>query len=260
MKDQLDISLIQCSLHWENAHDNLTMFDDLLNQHTSNSSLIILPEMFSTGFSMNPKQLAETMNGKTVNWLKETARKRKSIVTGSLIIEENQHYYNRLIWMQPDGNYGVYDKRHLFSYASEHEHFTCGSKRLIAQVNGWKICTMICYDLRFPVWSRQQKNAEYDVLIYVANWPKRRSEAWNTLIKARAIENQCYVIGVNRTGKDGNEIEYIGDSQIVSPLGEVLFHSQEISTMHSHTLYKKEIESVRTQFPFLSDKDDFMLL
>ena len=260
MKDQLDITLIQCPLHWEDAAANLESMDALIQGHQSKTSLIILPEMFNTGFSMNPKLLAEDMNGVTVNWLKETARKRKSIVAGSVIIKENQNYYNRLIWMQPDGNFGYYDKRHLFSYASEHEYFTPGHKRLIAQINGWKVCTLICYDLRFPVWSRQQSNAEYDVLIYVANWPKRRAMAWNTLLKARAIENQCYVVGVNRSGIDGNDIEYSGDSQIISPLGDVLFQTQEMNIAHSHTLLKKEIESVRTQFPFLSDKDDFMLL
>lgn len=260
MKDQLNITVVQCPLHWENVEENLKMLDGLLEQNIEPASLIVLPEMFSTGFSMNPTVLAESMEGHTVKWLKEKAHKKKSILTGSLIIEENKKYYNRLVWMQPDGNYGVYDKRHLFSYATEDKHFSPGQKRFIAQVNGWKVCTMICYDLRFPVWSRQQQNAEYDIIIYVANWPKRRSEAWNTLLKARAIENQCFVVGVNRSGVDGNNIEYSGDSQIISPLGEILFQTQDECIVHSHTLHKKEIESVRTQFPFLHDKDDFMIL
>lgn len=259
MKDSLNISIVQCPLFWENKYKNLKNIESLLSDHTA-SSLYILPEMFTTGFSMNAPLLAENMDGESVTWMRQQSQKRKAIITGSISIEADYKYYNRLIWMQPDGNIGFYDKRHLFSYAGEHEHFTSGNKRLIAQVNGWKICLLICYDLRFPVWSRMQYSNEYDVLIYVANWPSRRAIAWNTLLKARAIENQCYVIGVNRTGSDGNKIEYQGDSQIISPLGEILFHSNKEVEIHHHTLYKKEIESTRTQFPFLNDKDDFVIL
>lgn len=260
MKDTLDITLVQTPLHWEDPKANLIMFESLINQHNPKSSLIILPEMFTTGFSMNPSYLAEEMDDEAVCWLSAMAKKYKSILIGSLAIKENDKFYNRLVWMQPNGEYGYYDKRHLFSYAGENQHFTQGQKRLITQVNGWRICTLICYDLRFPVWSRQQSNAEFDVLIYVANWPKRRSIAWNTLLRARAIENQCYVVGVNRTGTDGMNIEYIGDSQIISPLGETIFHTQDETKLHTQSLLKKEIESVRTQFPFLSDKDNFLLL
>ena len=260
MKEHLDITLIQSPLLWEDVNGNLALFEDLIHRYVQKPTLIILPEMFTTGFSMNPSQHAEEMNGVSMEWLKAMAAKCKSIITGSLAIKENNAYYNRLVWMQPDGHFGYYDKRHLFSYAGEDKQFTRGEKRFIAQVNGWKICAMICYDLRFPVWSRHQKEQEFDVLIYVANWPQRRSAAWNTLLKARAIENQCYVIGVNRTGVDGMNMEYLGDSQVISPMGEVLFHTQDETCVHSFSLSKKEIESVRTQFPFLNDRDDFVIL
>jgi predicted amidohydrolase len=191
--------------------------------------------------------------------MRRIAMEKKIILTGSFMAEENGKYFNRMVWMQPNGQFGIYDKRHLFSYANEDEHFSAGQKRLITTVNGWRICPLICYDLRFPVWARQSNMDEYDILLYVANWPERRSTAWNTLLKARAIENQAYVIGVNRIGNDGNQIHYIGDSQLISPLGDILFQSNEES-IQTLTLHNKEIESVRTQFSFLKDKDDFVIL
>lgn len=260
MKDKLDVTLVQCPLVWEDHEANRQQLGTLLSKHHTKSSLIVLPEMFTTGFSMKPQPIAEKMDGKSIAWMKEMSIQHNAILTGSLIIEDNEKYYNRLVWMLPNGIMGLYDKRHLFSYAKEDVHFESGAKRLISQVNGWRVCTLICYDLRFPVWSRQQQAGEYDILIYVANWPTKRSLAWNTLLKARAIENQCYVIGVNRTGIDGNEIEYDGNSQVISPLGEVLFQTQKLIDLHTHTFYKTEIESVRTQFPFLADKDNFILL
>lgn len=259
MKSELNITIIQSHLHWEDKQANMTMFEEKINSITSPTHIVVLPEMFTTGFSMNPTLLAEDMLGQTIQWMKRIAIEKKIILTGSFIAEENGHYFNRLIWMQPNGQFGIYDKRHLFSYANEDEHFNAGQKRLITTVNGWRICPLICYDLRFPVWARQSNMDEYDILLYVANWPERRSLAWNTLLKARAIENQAYVIGVNRIGNDGNQIQYSGDSQVISPLGEILFHSNEES-IQTLTLYKKEIESVRTQFSFLKDKDDFVIL
>lgn len=220
--------------------------------------------MFSTGFSMKPEQLAETMDGPTLQWMKNVAATKKVILTGSVIIEENGNYYNRLVWMLPNGQYGYYDKRHLFAYGEEDKHYASGSKRLIASVNGWKVNLMVCYDLRFPVWARQQfdedRNFEYDVLIYVANWPERRNTAWKSLLRARAIENQCYVIGVNRVGNDGSDIYHSGDSTVIDPLGEILYekaHDEDIFTIQ---LNKDQLNSIRKKFQFWRDADDFEIL
>ncbi|MET0298292.1 MAG: nitrilase-related carbon-nitrogen hydrolase, partial [Flavitalea sp.] len=222
-----------------------------------------------------PVKLAETMDGPTVSWMKNMSAAFRIILTGSLIIEENGSYFNRLIWMLPNGQSGYYDKRHLFAYAGEHERFSAGSKRLIASVKGWKINLQVCYDLRFPVWARQSdssmdevgippserdpKQAEYDVLIYVANWPERRNLAWKTLLQARAIENQSYVIGVNRVGNDGNGIYHSGDSMVIDPMGEILFTKAHDEIIHSINLEKSKLEEVRTKLPFLNDGDEFLI-
>ena len=227
--------------------------------------VVILPEMFSTGFSMQPKLLAEKMDGETIEWMKKIATSKKIILTGSLIIEDDGKYYNRLIWMLPNGENGIYDKRHLFAYADEHNHYSQGNKRLIAQVKGWKINLQVCYDLRFPLWARQSpppqkeegRGLEYDVLIYVANWPERRSTAWKTLLQARAIENQCYVVGVNRVGEDGNKINHSGDSMIIDPLGEILYQKANVEDVFTHTLNKEKLNEVREKFPFWKDADTF---
>lgn len=225
------------------------------------AQVVILPEMFSTGFSMKPGLLAETMDGPTVQWMKKTAATNKVIITGSLMIEEAGKYFNRAIWMQPNGQCGWYNKRHLFAYAGEDKHYTAGQQRFIASVNGLKVLLLVCYDLRFPVWSRQQfdtqKQFEYDVLIYIANWPQRRSAAWKTLLQARAIENQCYVIGVNRVGADGNGIHHSGNSMVIDPLGEVLYHKEEAEDLFSIKLEKAKLEAARQQFQFWRDADAF---
>ena len=226
--------------------------------------VVVLPEMFSTGFSMKPEQLAETMDGSTVQWMKNVAAIKKVILTGSVIIEENGNYFNRLVWMLPNGQYGYYDKRHLFAYGEEDKHYASGSKRLIASVNGWKVNLAVCYDLRFPVWARQQFDEEqafeYDVLIYVANWPERRNTAWKSLLRARAIENQCYVIGVNRVGNDGNDIYHSGDSTVIDPLGKILYekaHDEDIFTIQ---LNKDQLNEIREKFQFWRDADEFEIL
>lgn len=226
------------------------------------TEIIVLPEMFSTGFSMKPETLAEEMNGATLEWMKQLAGERKVILTGSLIIKEKDNFYNRLIWMLPNGEYGTYDKRHLFAYGDEHNHYSPGNKRLIASVKGWKINLQVCYDLRFPVWVRQQINEtpEYDVIVYVANWPERRITAWKTLLQARAIENQCYVIGVNRVGHDGNHIYHSGDSMVIDPLGELLYHKKDEEDIFTITIQKDKLEEVRNRFPFWRDADDFNIL
>jgi predicted amidohydrolase len=256
----LNVCIIQSSLHWENHQANLNMFEEKIEQIKAGTELVVLPEMFTTGFSMNPTQLAEDMNGQTVEWMKRIATEKRIILTGSIIIKENDQFYNRLIWMLPNGEFGMYDKHHLFSYAEEDKHFSAGNKRLITSVKGIKINTQICYDLRFPVWSRLAAENEYDVLLYVANWPERRNHAWTTLLQARAIENQCYVIACNCVGKDGNEINYSGNSCIINPLGEILVSKEYEEDFLYYSIQKSDIEIVRSQFPFAKDKDNFTIL
>ncbi len=263
----LTITLVQTILHWENKAANRQMLEEKINGLKDHTELVILPEMFTTGFSMNPDKLAETMEGETMQWMQRLSREKKIILTGSIIAQNDTggepDYYNRLIWMLPNGQYGMYDKRHCFAYAGEDEHFASGNRRLIASVKGWKINLLICYDLRFPVWARQQSRdgeAEYDLLVYVANWPERRCHAWKTLLQARAIENQCYVVGVNRVGTDGNDIYYSGDSMVIDPLGEVLYTKSGEEDIFTITLDKEHLQSVRERFPFLRDADEFRLL
>jgi len=256
----LIITGIQSSLHWEDKEANLQMLEEKIFSISQPTEIVVLPEMFSTGFSMQPKKLAETMDGETVEWMKRIAAKKKIILTGSVIIEEDRNFYNRLVWVLPNGQIGYYDKRHLFAYGDEDQHYTAGKKRLIASVKGWKINLMVCYDLRFPVWSRQQGDFEYDVLIYVANWPEKRVYAWTTLLRARAIENQSYVIGVNRTGDDGNKIPYTGESMAVDPMGEILYHKNDEEDVFTVTLDKSHLEKTREKFPFWKDADRFKII
>lgn len=268
MMHTLAVTLIQSTLHWEDKAANLSMFTNKIRSINEKTHIIILPEMFSTGFTMNAETFAETMDGNSFDWMQRTAKEKRAVITGSVIIKENNFYYNRLIWMLPNGEYGYYDKRHLFAYAGEDKHYSSGNKRLITSVGGWKINVQVCYDLRFPVWARQQVNLkdeemltpEYDVLIYVANWPERRNHAWKTLLQSRAIENQCYVIGVNRVGNDGNNIYHSGDSMVVNPIGEILYqkaHEQDIFTVE---LRKDMLEETRLKFPFWKDADIFTII
>jgi predicted amidohydrolase len=215
---------------------------------------------------MNTTVLAETMEGSTIEWMKQVSSANRVILAGSLMIEEDGKYYNRLIWMLPNGEMGYYNKRHLFGYSHEDRYYQAGEKRLICSVKGWKINLQVCYDLRFPVWARQaghtngkEYEPEYDVLLYVANWPERRSHAWKTLLCARAIENQCYVIGVNRVGKDGNDIYYSGNSLVIDPLGEVLYHMADEEDIFTITLERERLDEVRNKFPFLKDGDAFQV-
>jgi omega-amidase len=275
----LTITTIQSNLFWEDKAANLQMFEQKIKSITGKTEIIILPEMFSTGFSMQPKLFAETMSGETMEWMTRLSNENGIVLTGSIIIEEEGNYYNRLIWMLPNGQFGYYDKRHLFAYAEEDKFYSRGNKRLIASVKGWKINLQVCYDLRFPVWARQKVNristpldaiqtpfdsaqdyAEYDVLIYVANWPERRSHAWKTLLCARAIENQCYVVGVNRVGDDGKNIHYSGNSLVIDPMGQVLYHMADEEDINTIILTKEKLEEVRNKFPFLNDADEFTIL
>lgn len=256
----LRITIVQSHLHWEDATANRAMFAEKLNQ-ISDTHIILLPETFTTGFSMHPHKLAEHTNGKTTGWMKQIAAEKKAVIAGSALVEDAGKYYNRLLWVQPGGKVLKYDKRHLFSLTGEEKVMTPGAERLIVQHNEWKICPLICYDLRFPTWSRnrlmQNGEALYDVLVYVANWPERRSYAWKQLLVARAIENQCYVVGVNRVGNDGNDIYHSGDSLVIDPLGQVLFHAADKEVVHTLSLDLNLLKSVRTQFSFLKDADDF---
>lgn len=256
----LTISLIQSNLHWEDKSANLKMFEEKIFSIKEATEIIVLPEMFSTGFSMQPELFAETMDGTTVQWMKNIAQKKRAIITGSIIIQEEDAFYNRLIWMLPNGQSGYYDKRHLFCYAGEDKHYASGNKRLIASVKGWKINLQVCYDLRFPVWARQSAPQEYDLLLYVANWPERRNHAWKTLLQARAIENQCYVVGVNRVGNDGNNIYHSGDSMVIDALGNSLFHEADNEIIHTITLNKEALTNVRERFPFWKDADVFHII
>ncbi len=257
--NKLAITIIQTQLHWENKEANIAMFERKIKAINEKTEVVILPEMFTTGFSMNPRNLAEKMDGDTMKWMKKIAAEKKIILTGSIIAEEDGRYYNRLIWMLPNGEYGIYDKRHLFAYADEQRFYTPGRKRLIASVNGWKLNMLICYDLRFPVWARQSGSLqpEYDVLIYVANWPEKRSLAWKTLLQARAVENQCYVVGVNRVGEDGNGIYYAGDSIIISPTGEIEYQELNEEDVFTFTMEKEKLREVRERYPFWKDADLF---
>ncbi|MFP5041188.1 nitrilase family protein [Parasediminibacterium sp. JCM 36343] len=262
----LTFTLIQTNIIWEDIAANLSMLEGKINTIAEKTEVIVLPEMFSTGFSMAPGMVAETMEGTAVQWMKRMAAQKNTIITGSLAIEDKGKYFNRLVWMLPNGQYGYYDKRHLFAYAGEDKVYTPGSKRLIAQAKGWKINLQVCYDLRFPVWARQQKitaeegsEAEYDILLYVANWPEKRAHAWKTLLAARAIENQCFVIGVNRVGNDGNGIYHCGDSMVVSPLGEVLYTKTNEDDVFTIILNKEILHNTRVQLPFLKDADTFVI-
>ncbi len=266
--NSLTVSIIQADLIWEDKNANLKMLEEKIDVLPF-TELVVLPEMFSTGFSMRPEALAETMDGDSVQWMKRVATQKKIILTGSLIIEDNGVYFNRMIWMLPTGASGFYDKRHLFGYAGENQHYASGSKRLIASVKGWKINLLVCYDLRFPIWSRhsnhpskeeKDNSAEYDMLIYVANWPEKRAHAWRTLLQARAIENQCYVIGVNRVGVDGNNHKYLGDSMVVDPLGEPIVHLKNDVASETFTLEKENVDTIRQKLPFLKDGDKFIIM
>jgi omega-amidase len=271
----LTITTIQTNLHWEDKAANLKMLEEKIMGIKEKTEIVVLPEMFNTGFTMQPEKLAETMEGETVAWMKRVAMEKRVVLVGSVAVKTEERtetglsertetvssYTNRLIWMLPNGQCGYYDKRHLFAFAGEDQHYTAGNKRLIASVKGWKINLQVCYDLRFPVWARQSSSElpEYDLMIYVANWPERRSHAWKTLLQARAIENQSYVVGVNRVGNDGNNIYHSGDSMIVDPLGEVLYTKKDEEDIHTITIDKAQLDTVREKLPFLKDGDGFSI-
>lgn len=258
VKEILKISVFQFDLIWEVAGANRAKVDQLLGLMPAGTDIVFLPEMFSTGFTMNVSQAAETMSGETIEWMKQQSQKHRVALCGSLVIQEGDLFYNRLVFVDPSGKVKTYDKRHLFAMGNEDDYFQAGSGRLIVEYEGWRICPLICYDLRFPVWSRNRN--EYDVLVYCANWPESRKEVWNTLLKARAIENQSYVVGVNRVGVDGNQISYLGNSQLIDAKGKVLASADE----HTESIifaefFYKELINFRIKFPVLNDADEFVI-
>ena len=262
----LSITLVQPKPHWEDAVKNIKLYTKLLSGLKKGSTdLIVLPEMFSTGFSMKPSLLAEKMNGFTMQWMRDTAAALKTVICGSLIIEEKNKYFNRFIWMQPNGEYQQYDKRHLFRMGGEEKIYTAGKMKIVISYKGWNICPFICYDLRFPVWSRNKTNesgsVDYDLAIYIASWPAVRSFPWQQLLVARAIENQAYIVGVNRVGEDGNGMMHDGHSTILDMLGTPVINmkpkKQAITTI---TLNKESLVKFRKKFPASKDADDFKII
>ncbi len=256
--DLLKITTFQAYLFWENIDKNLKNIGLRLSSIREKTDLIVLPEMFNTGFTMNADALAEEMGGKTMKWMQEMAEKFKSVITGSIIIKENDKFYNRLIWMRPDNTYEYYDKRHLFGMANEDKTYTAGDKHLIVELNGWKIMPAICYDLRFPVWLRNN-DEQYDLLLLVANWPEKRINHWRALIPARAIENQSFVIALNRVGHDGNEVYHSGDSTCIDPQGNVVYYKRDEEDLYTFSINKEDVELARKFLPFLKDADKFKL-
>ncbi|MFH1981988.1 MAG: amidohydrolase [Pseudomonadota bacterium] len=255
----LSVTLVQSDLVWEDSAANLAALKGQLPSGEMDTDLIVLPEMFATGFSMNPAPIAQTMDGPAVQWMRALAAEKTAAVTGSLIIAEDGNYYNRLIWAAPDGAIATYDKRHRFRMAGEHDVYAAGNRLLTVDWRGWRIRPFICYDLRFPLWTRNLDNA-YDVALFVANWPERRAPHWRQLLIARAIENLSYVVGVNRVGTDGNGVFYSGDSAVIAPEGEVLFESRIDAGCHTQVLSRERLDTYRQTFPAWMDADQDMLL
>ena len=256
-KSPLHISLVQYDIQWEQSDRNIGLLEKILDQEEFETDLILLPEMFTTGFTMNARAMAQPMNGKTVTWMQCIASKYKAAVAGSVIIEADGMYYNRFIWMEADGIKGTYDKRHLFTLAGEDKVYQAGNERLVLDFKGWRICPFICYDLRFPVWSRS--NRDVDVIIYVANWPDKRTQAWTQLLIGRAIENQGYVAGLNRIGWDGNQHHYDGASAVIDGLGNSILRTFDVSGVHHAILDPVSHEISRHDLPFLDDADSFRI-
>lgn len=260
----LKITLIQSDIHWEDIGANLATLEEKIWRIGQSTDVIVLPEMFTTGFTMAAPRLAEMMNMRTTKWMRQMADQTGALILGSFIANVHDRYYNRLLWMEPGGHYKTYDKRHLFRMANEHKTYSPGESLLISTWKGWRICPLICYDLRFPVWSRNRfdvtsRRLSYDLLVYVANWPTARIDAWNTLLKARAIENLSYVVGVNRVGLDGNGIEYNGHSAIISPKGETIFTIEGMESMRTLEINTNSLEAFRDKFPAYQDADEFSI-
>ena len=257
MKDELKIALVQTHLHWEDPTANRVLFAEKINGISESIDLVVLPEMFTTGFTMKPENIDSLEGKKTVDWMLKMAKEHQTALAGSIVYEEHSKFFNRLFFVTPDGEYKTYDKKHTFTLAGEHQVYTAGKTKPLFKYHGFSICPLICYDLRFPVWSRNTSN--YDLLIYVANWPKVRTNAWDALLKARAIENMAYCVGVNRIGEDGVGHEYSGHSAVYDVLGNRIAYSEKEEILYA-TLSKAHIEEQRKKLRFLEDRDDFKLL
>lgn len=257
----LKINIVQSNLFWEQPEKNLEFFDKKFANLSEKQDIIILPEMFNTGFSMDGQKCAEKTEGFTFNWMKTNAKQLNCVITGSFLCNDHGNLYNRLIWMRPDGTYETYDKRHLFRFGNEHLHLTSGTKKLIVELNNWRICPMICYDLRFPVWTKNtynNQNLDYDILLFIANWPEVRKLHWQTLLKARAIENLSFVVGVNRIGSDGRGTSHSGNSMVISPKGEILCEiAENTEKIETLILQKSELIQYREKFNVAQDWDEF---
>ena len=259
MQDTLKIAIIQSDLVWENPKENRDRFTKKMTSITMPIDVILLPEMFTSGFTMNPENVFETIQGQTIAWMKKTANEKQAAIGGSLVIKENDVFYNRFVFVKPNGSIETYDKRHTFTLAGEDRVYKAGTKKVVFDFKGWKLCPLVCYDLRFPVWSRNVEN--YDVLMYVANWPKPRINAWDALLKARAIENMCYCIGVNRVGLDTNNHEYSGHSAVYNGLGNLLTSLKNNEEgIEIVSLEKNHVSTIRNKLKFLDDRDPFTVM
>lgn len=261
--EDLRITLIQSAIHWHKVEANLAAFEEKI-WNAEASDIILLPEMFNTGFSVEARSFAERMNGKTFKWMKQMAAQSGAVIIGSFMVREGMDYYNRLIHMYPSGEYGYYDKRHLFRMTGEDGISSPGTSITVKKVNGWNVNALICYDLRFPVWSRNRYFSEsktflYDVLIYVANWPAVRIDAWDILLKARAVENMCYVVGLNRVGTDGSGVDYNGHSNIIGPKGNAFENVREDEFIKQYVVSADELLTFREKFPAYEDFESFEL-
>uniref|UniRef100_UPI0040492B05 amidohydrolase n=1 Tax=Flavobacterium sp. TaxID=239 RepID=UPI0040492B05 len=254
----MQISIIQAPLTWENPASNRSFFQQQFGLIPENTDLVVLPEMFTSGFTMQPQNVAETMQGETIEWLKMQSEKFDFAIIGSLVVVEDGNYFNRLVFVKPDGKIQTYDKRHLFTLAGESKVYKAGDEKLIIDYKGWRICPLVCYDLRFPIFARNTDN--YDILIFVANWPKPRINAWDVLLQARAIENMSYVVGVNRVGEDASGHQYIGHSQIVDFMGKNMVSAENKAGIFTSILSKEDLENARSRFKFLDDRDVFRLV
>ena len=255
----LNVTLVQAELIWQDPTSNRARFAEQLRPLQGKTDLVVLPEMFTTGFTMQPEHLAEPADGPTLQWLREQAVHLQATITGSVAVTEAGQYFNRLYWVRPDGSFATYDKRHLFRMGNEHQHYAPGSRLLLVELQGWCVCPMVCYDLRFPVWSRRRAGLDYDLLIYVANWPTVRRYPWQTLLKARAIENLSYCIGVNRVGNDGNGVPHSGDSVVLDFMGQSLLAAPEQAWQASVGLSYEGLRKFRQRFPAHLDADEFVL-
>lgn len=259
MNNSLSVAIIQTSLVWENPIENRRLLNTKVDAIKDSIDLIVFPEMFTSGFTMNAIEVAETMTGETITWLKQKAKEKQAVIIGSMVISESDNYYNRLICVEPSGSITHYDKRHTFTLAGEHKVYTAGTDKVIFKYKDWKICPLVCYDLRFPVWARNSE--DYDLLLYVANWPEVRVGAWDALLKARAIENMSYCIGVNRVGLDGNNYQYSGHSAAYNVLGDRIDEIPENKEATEVVVLEKEhIKKYREKLNFLNDRDDFNLI